>query len=136
MTARAWLSSFAGDPLSPLVEITVSILVLALLRVIVRLQDAQAFIDILEELQRKTRGNLSPEEDRFLGETLASLRLTFVSVVNQSGQAHAAAPGAESTPPPPESARPSPETAPPGPSAEPGRQQTHDSKVRFRKSYG
>ena len=105
-------------------------------RPIVRLQDAQAFIDILEELQRKTRGNLSPEEDRFLGETLASLRLTFVSVVNQSGQAHAAAPGAESTPPPPESARPSPETAPPGPSAEPGRQQTHDSKVRFRKSYG
>jgi hypothetical protein len=39
---------------------------------------AQGTIDLLEMLQEKTRGNLSPEEDRFLQTVLRDLRLNYV----------------------------------------------------------
>ncbi len=39
---------------------------------------AQQTIDILAMLERKTKGNLSPEEARFLENILTDLRLRFV----------------------------------------------------------
>lgn len=39
---------------------------------------ARQTIDVLAMLQEKTRGNLTPEEDRFLGTLLYDLRLRFV----------------------------------------------------------
>lgn len=85
----------------------------------VNLDAASLFIDTLEMLEAKTRGNLTPDESRLLSETLTRLRLSFVQAANQpapppgaagaasaspaSGQP-AAAPGA----PPPTATEPSP----------------------------
>ncbi len=44
---------------------------------------AQMFIDQLEMLEVKTRGNLLPEESRLLRETLMQLRLAFVEAVEE-----------------------------------------------------
>jgi hypothetical protein len=40
---------------------------------------ARQTIDILAMLQRRTRGNLSPEEVKFLEEVLHSLRVSFIN---------------------------------------------------------
>jgi len=40
-------------------------------------------IDMLETLQGKTKGNLTPEEEQVLTNTLSDLRMGFVSVANQ-----------------------------------------------------
>src|SRR5438046_8752275 len=48
---------------------------------------ARLFIDQLEMLEAKTKGNLSKEEDHLLKQTLMSLRLNFVETVETSGSA-------------------------------------------------
>lgn len=45
------------------------------------LEAAKLFIDQLEMLQVKTKGNLSPEENNLLKQSLMSLRLAFVEAV-------------------------------------------------------
>jgi len=55
------------------------------------LDGAKLFIDQLEMLEVKTKGNLSKEEANLLKQTLMSLRLAFVEAVN-------AAPSAPSAP--------------------------------------
>lgn len=47
------------------------------------LEMARYNIDMLETLSEKTKGNLSPEEQKVLKSTLSDLRMGFVSVVNQ-----------------------------------------------------
>lgn len=47
-------------------------------RVEKNLANARETIDVLAMLQEKTKGNLTPEEDRFLGSLLYDLRLRFV----------------------------------------------------------
>lgn len=47
------------------------------------LEAAKLFIDTLEMLQAKTKGNLSQEEERLLQQTLMSLRLAFVEAVEK-----------------------------------------------------
>lgn len=42
------------------------------------LEQARETIDLLALLQEKTRGNLTPEEERFLGALLYNLRLRFI----------------------------------------------------------
>jgi len=42
------------------------------------LEAAKATIDILGTLEQKTKGNLAPEEDRFLQQVLTNLRLNYV----------------------------------------------------------
>lgn len=42
------------------------------------LELAQETIDLLALLQEKTKGNLTPEEDRFLGALLYDLRMRFI----------------------------------------------------------
>src|SRR6266704_1012278 len=48
---------------------------------------ARLFIDQLEMLENKTKGNLSKEEEHLLKQTLMSLRLNFVDTVESSGSA-------------------------------------------------
>lgn len=52
-------------------------------RAVVALDLARANIDLLAILQDKTRGNLSPEEQDAIDQTLSDLRLSFVDVSRQ-----------------------------------------------------
>lgn len=47
--------------------------------------NARRTIDLLEVLQEKTQGNLTPEEARMLEEVLYELRLTFVEAEQRRG---------------------------------------------------
>lgn len=47
------------------------------------LDGAQQTIDIIALLREKTKGNLTPDEDRLLEEVLAQLRLSFVSSIGR-----------------------------------------------------
>ena len=44
------------------------------------LNNAQRTIDLLDVLQQKTRGNLTPEEEQLLEDSLYDLRMAFVEV--------------------------------------------------------
>jgi hypothetical protein len=58
------------------------------------LEAARLFIDYLEMLEVKTKGNLSREESALLKQTLMSLRLAFVEAVETpSSEAPSKAPG-------------------------------------------
>ena len=46
----------------------------------VNLEEAKYSIDLLEMLEAKTRGNLTPEEKRYLDQLLYDLRMRFVAV--------------------------------------------------------
>ena len=49
---------------------------------------AREFIDMLDALHEKTRGNLAPEEDSLLLDLLGKLKMTYLEV-NQAVAAHA-----------------------------------------------
>jgi hypothetical protein len=51
------------------------------------LEAARLFIDQLEMLEVKTKGNLTKEESRLLGQTLMALRLGFVEAVEEGDSA-------------------------------------------------
>src|ERR1041385_1047156 len=71
------------------------------------LQTAKLFIDTLEMLEGKTRGNLSPAEQNVLKQTLMTVRMAFVEAANAPAtceQPSATAPAAEAR-----SSAPSPE---------------------------
>jgi hypothetical protein len=93
----------------------------------VNLEMAKMFIDQLEMIQEKTRGNLSSEEGAVLRNTLANLQLAYVEVARGS------------SPPPPSESKSSP-TAPAGsaPIAEPPSSTTAEaeSRKKFTKTYG
>lgn len=55
------------------------------------LEAARLMIDLLEMLERKTRGNLSDEERRQLRETLTMLRLNYVETASAAPAASAGA---------------------------------------------
>jgi hypothetical protein len=67
------------------------------------LEAAQLFIDQLEVLEAKTKGNLTKEEDALLKQTLMALRLAFVEAVESPEPTGNAT---ESTPAPAEKAAP------------------------------
>jgi|YelNatPaOPRAMG01_1025707.scaffolds.fasta_scaffold258120_2 F0F1-type ATP synthase membrane subunit b/b' len=48
------------------------------------LDNAKTVIDTLEMLKEKTRGNLTPEEEKFISNTLADLQLNYVDELNRS----------------------------------------------------
>ena len=50
---------------------------------------AQYFIDQLEMIEAKTKGNLSPQESALLKQSLMSLRMAFVEAVNEPEAASA-----------------------------------------------
>ena len=84
---------------------------------------ARRFIDQLEMLQEKTRGNLSHEETQVLTSVLSDLRLAFVQVSK-------AAPSPEPPQSTPTASEPSPKVE--AAAAEP----ETESRKRFTKSYG
>jgi hypothetical protein len=53
----------------------------------VRLPVARHLVDSLAVLEEKTRGNLTAEEERMLGDVLHQLRMTFVAVQNMAAGA-------------------------------------------------
>ncbi len=65
----------------------------------INLEAATVFIDTLEMLQVKTRGNLSDEEARLLTDTLTHLRLEFVEAAQSAGTSSETTPSAEKSPP-------------------------------------
>ncbi len=100
----------------------------------VDLEGAQFSIDLLEMLERKTRGNLTEDEKRFLADHLTNLRLNYVEV---SREAAAKGPAAGGKPDgkPPAAAEPAP--------AEDGKtngvqgaDRPDGEAPRFHKSYG
>lgn len=107
------------------------------------LEAAQLMIDLLEMLERKTRGNLSDEERRQLRETLTMLRLNYVETASATpaepavaGTAAApAADGAAGATAERATASAASET-PAKPESSAGEPEKDDKPPRFHKSYG
>jgi hypothetical protein len=72
------------------------------------LDSAKLFIDLLEMLQVKTKGNLAKDEENLLKQSLMSLRLAFVEAVESGPQPAAAqqSANASESPKPADSAKP------------------------------
>jgi hypothetical protein len=101
----------------------------------VDLEPAKMFIDMLEMLQAKTKGNLTKEEASLLKQTLMSLQLTFVETVDTQSKtgtpAQAAPPAGGATPPPETSPAPvTPASETPTPVAA-----EEESRKKFTKKY-
>lgn len=98
------------------------------------LNTAAMFVDTLEMIEEKTRGNLSKDEAEFLKQGLMSTRMAFAQAVKEPTAATsptaspttAAAAATESKPPPPTDAN---AAASPEPAAD------DEGKVRFTKKY-
>ncbi len=56
------------------------------------LEVAKHFIDLLQILEDKTKGNLTPDEQKLLDQVLYEMRMTFVQVAGGAGAAAGAAP--------------------------------------------
>ncbi len=54
---------------------------------------AKHYVDLLEVLDKKTAGNLTPEEKQQLDTTLHQLRMAYVEMVQQGGPVPPPAPG-------------------------------------------
>src|SRR4029077_668703 len=61
-------------------------------------ETAREFIDMLDALHEKTKGNLAPDEDSLLLDLLGKLRMTYFEV-NQAMAAQTAAQAKRKTPP-------------------------------------
>ncbi len=92
------------------------------------------FIDQLEMLEAKTKGNLNKQEEGLLKQALAALHMAFVEAVD--------APAVQQQPPPrPKDAAPAnqpsaPEAKPAAPAAPPAETQSSDeSRKKFTKKY-
>ena len=97
----------------------------------VNLEIARMFIDQLEMIHEKTRGNLTSEESEILTRVLSDLQLTFVQA---SGTTAHAAPTASAEPAAPASPAEPAASAAPEHAAEPA--PDSESKKKFTKSYG
>jgi hypothetical protein len=105
----------------------------------INLDLARMFIDQLEMIQEKTRGNLTNEETMVLRNALSNLQMAFVEVSGGTRPQGAPDTAAPPEPPPPVSLQPAEQPASgaaeqnrPISSAEPER----ESRKKFTKSYG
>jgi hypothetical protein len=90
----------------------------------VLLEPAKLFIDHLEMIREKTRGNLTAQEAEILSSVLSDLEIAYV----QASAASSSAPAGSSTPPP--------EEVKPAPDASDESASQAESKKKFSKSYG
>ena len=100
----------------------------------INLDLARMFIDQLEMIQEKTRGNLTNEETTVLRNALSNLQMAFVEASGAAGPQRAPQPESPQ-PAPSQPAEPSsaaPEQTPPIASSEP----EPESRKKFTKSYG
>src|SRR5579859_3323562 len=89
------------------------------------------FIDQLEMLEAKTKGNLSREESALLKQSLMSLRLAFVDAVDSLNE-----PGGQKPPEEPQKMEPSaPSTAASTPKAESSAATEDEHRKKFSKKY-
>lgn len=95
----------------------------------INLDLARMFIDQLEMIGEKTRGNLSEDEKEILTSTLTQLRLSFVRAggLGASSSSSSSASSPEPAPPPPISAAPA--------ASKPEEEEAAPRK-KFTKSYG
>lgn len=98
----------------------------------VNLDLAKMFIDQLEMIQEKTRGNLSEDESKVLRNTISNLQMIYVEVSQKGPAESAPAPPT----PPPEPSVPTSEAAGPSETASPIASAESESKKKFTKSYG
>jgi hypothetical protein len=98
------------------------------------LEHARYFIDQLEMLEVKTKGNLAKQEEALLKQSLTNLRLAFVEAVEHP--LAPAATGAAAGPPTDEQETPVTEPPLPGePSPPPPAQPAPESQKKFSKKY-
>ncbi len=102
----------------------------------VNLEVARMFIDQLEMIEEKTRGNLTSEEADLMNGTLTELRLAFVrasggAISTPTGSLSANEGSSPSSTHQPTAAEPSPAADTPTPPSEPS-----ESRKKFTKSYG
>ena len=97
----------------------------------INLDLARMFIDQLEMIQEKTRGNLTNEETTVLRNALSNLQMAFVEASGASQPQRAAQPEAPQTAPS-QSASGAAEESPPIASSE----SETESRKKFTKSYG
>ncbi len=88
------------------------------------LEGARLIIDQLEMIQAKTRGNLSPNEEEMLKESLTNLHLAFVQQANATPSAESATAAATKLPASAEA-----------PNSSAGAEEA-ESKKKFTKKYG
>jgi hypothetical protein len=105
----------------------------------INLDLARMFIDQLEMIQEKTRGNLTNEEAMVLRNTLSNLQMAFVEASATAGRPTDVKGAAQSESPQPASSQPVEQTpqdaaehSPPIASSEP----EPESRKKFSKSYG
>jgi Domain of unknown function (DUF1844) len=93
------------------------------------LDAAKFFIDQLEMLEMKTKGNLTLEEAGLLKQSLTSLRMAYVEAVNEAPPAQAAPKPSQ---PAAGAAKDGESKCGPAPAAEPGEPESHK---KFTKKY-
>ena len=108
----------------------------------VNLEAARMFIDLLEMIQEKTRGNLTNEETTVLRNTLSSLQMAYVEAAGEPGRARppgapetaaqSEGPESPSSQPPEQPSLAAPEQSAPVASTE----SETGSRKKFTKSYG
>ncbi len=103
----------------------------------VNLPVARMFIDQLEMVREKTRGNLSAEETEILTRVLADLQLAFVQASGgesapELDEVEASEPAAPEAPAAPQTPAAEPKAEAPAPAAP----TQEESKKKFTKSYG
>jgi outer membrane biosynthesis protein TonB len=111
------------------------------------LESAQMFIDQLEMLAYKTRGNLDDQEKQLISQNLVALRMAFVEELRKAGipvpehltesptppaPAQSPAPKPEPTPTPAPQPTPAPAATTPPPTPQPAEE---ESRKRFTKKY-
>jgi len=102
------------------------------------LDGAKMFIDQLEMLEAKTRGNLNKQEDALLKQSLTMLRMAFVEAVNAPPEQAAPAKEPRATAPAEEAAASTAPPAPPQPTASPSPSASaseEESRKKFTKKY-
>ncbi len=96
----------------------------------VNLELAKMFIDQLEMIREKTRGNLTNEESTVLRNALSNLQMVYVEVAQKEGKS-----ATQPITPQPEQAPASPQP-PPGDESPPTASTESEPKKKFTKSYG
>jgi hypothetical protein len=94
------------------------------------IESARMFIDQLEMIEVKTKGNLSKQEDGLLKQALSALHMSFVEAVDGSGEKQPAI--HEAAPAPAAPATPEASSAKPAASEAPA---AEESRKKFSKKY-
>ena len=100
----------------------------------VNLELAKMFIDQLDMIQEKTRGNLTGEESTVLRNALSNLQMAYVEMAGGRGQVA----NEPAEPPPQEPSESEPSSGPSASATEPiaPAESEGESKKKFTKSYG